>query len=130
MMFYVVLHELAGCMLAFVLCLIMHDMHVHFQRVSIATCCHHVGFCGTTGHAGLGFCPVEAPSRATERKVSFSQETSFVHHMCSQSQNFIRLALVVKLFAGGTDNFNLCHVVSFPFVAWRRVVKIQKGRGQ
>ena len=98
-LFYVVLHELAGCMLTFVLCLIMHDMHVHFQRVSIATCCHHVGFCGTTGHAGLGFCPVEAPSRATERKVSFSQDTSFVHHMCSQSHNlliFSRAKLIIS----------------------------------
>ena len=86
--------------------------------------------CTVAGYAGLGFCPVEAPSRATERKVSFSQDTSFVHHMCSQSQNFIRLALVVKLFASGTDNFNSFHMVSFPFVAWRRVVKIQKGHGQ
>ena len=75
-LFYAVLHEfmMTGCMLAFFLCLIMHDMHVHFQRVSIATCCHHVGFCGTAGHAGLDLCPVEAPS-ATERKVSFSQAT-------------------------------------------------------
>ena len=79
-LFYVVLHELAGCMPAFVLCLIMHDMHVHFQRVSIATCCHHVGFCGTAGHAGLDLCPVEALS-ATERKVSFSQATLLLHHL-------------------------------------------------
>ena len=67
-------------MLAFFLCLIMHDMHLHFQRVSIATCCHHVGFCGTAGHAGLDLCPVEAPS-ATERKVSFSQATLLLHHL-------------------------------------------------
>ena len=73
-LFYAVLHEfmMTGCMLAFFLCLIMHDMHVHFQRVSIATCCHHVGFCGTAGHAGLDLCPVEAPSAHWEEGQFFT----------------------------------------------------------
>ena len=80
--------------------------------------------CMVAGYAGVGLCPVEAPSRATERKVSFSQETSFVHHIeavCSQSHS---------CFTSGTDHFDSFRMISFLFVAWRRVVKIQKGRGQ